>query len=217
MLKRFIALLAVIALFAGLSACIKKPAEDKAGDEQATEGEGEYSIMPVIEEKPPIIVDNGDNSATDPDAPVSHDAGDVASPDYPHDASALYGSWRLAKVLAYGSVGTYSREEAEALVGTILTFSEDKAEVLTDTPSDPVGTIDNPTYAETEFDRETFYAEFRKDFPSVVMAYDTLHAIKIAGEGRATGVVLFNAQDEIILIAGGTFFALERMVKCTVE
>jgi len=216
MLKRFFALLAVIALFVALAACIKKPAED-GGDKPANEGEGEFTILPVEDDnyqRPVVVPDEPDDGAAlDPNAPVSHDVGDVAPPEYPHDANALYGSWRLTKVLAYGSTGTYSEEEAKALVGKILTFSEDKAEVLTDAPDSPVLTIEKPEYTETEIDGETFYAQFRVGFPQVEIAYEAVPAIEITGEDGAASVVLFTAQDKIVMIAGGTFFELERVVK----
>jgi ABC-type sugar transport system substrate-binding protein len=68
-------------------------------------------------------------------------------------------------------------------------------------------------YAETEIDGETFYAEYRLGIPGAEIAYGAIPAIKIAGEDGAAGLVLFHAQDEIRLIAGGTLFAFVRLKK----
>src|SRR4051812_40718813 len=76
-------------------------------------------------------------------------SGVVTEPEPIQGASESYfGEWIINQVQAYG-VGTYSREDAESLLGKTLIFTADKASYFGDHPSTIEKVATNPIYTES--------------------------------------------------------------------
>ncbi|NCB52946.1 MAG: hypothetical protein EOM54_13895 [Clostridia bacterium] len=128
----------------------------------------------------------------------------------PEDADNLksyYGEWVVQKVLAYG-IGTYSKDDAEKLIGKRLNFSADEAGIFTDQPSDTATVINTPEYREKTQSSSDFLAEYKMNFDTLGISADSVTEVQVTGPDEVGSVFLMKDGSTMILIAGGTYFEL---------
>ncbi len=118
-----------------------------------------------------------------------------------------YCEWSIAKVLAYGAAGTYSKEAAEKLVGKNLSFSADEAKIFTDQPSDTATVIKKPSYKEVTISGSDFLTNFGMSFDKLGIGTDSVTELIVSGPD-AGALLLIKDSNSMILIAGGTYFEL---------
>ncbi|MEL7563956.1 MAG: hypothetical protein AAGU27_03640 [Dehalobacterium sp.] len=123
------------------------------------------------------------------------------------EQKAYYCEWSIAKVLTYGTAGTYSKEDAEKLVGKNLSFSVDEAKIFTDQPSDTATVIKKPNYEEVTISRSDFLTNFGMSFDKLGIDTDSVTELIISGLD-ASAILLIKDSDSMILVAGGTCFEL---------
>ncbi|MGB8451591.1 MAG: hypothetical protein WCD89_04595 [Anaerocolumna sp.] len=121
------------------------------------------------------------------------------------DQSAVYyGDWVISKVLAYGSVGTYSKEDAEGLVGKELSFTAGKAASFGDDPSYIDMVALEPVYSETVLTSSDFVLNYRMTFEKLGIEADSIPEVSVTdADGSVCG---FLVKDENTLIL--TFVSL---------
>jgi bla regulator protein blaR1 len=118
-----------------------------------------------------------------------------------------YCKWSISKVLEYGTAGTYSKEDAEKLVGKNLSFSADEAQIFTDQPSDTATIIKKPSYEEVTISRSDFMTNFGMSFDKLGIGTDSVTELIISGSD-ASAILLIKDSTSMILVAGGTYFEL---------
>jgi hypothetical protein len=118
--------------------------------------------------------------------------------------------WVVSSVLAYGSVGTYSKEDAEKLIGKTLSFSSDEATIINDQPGDAPATFRNPEYTAGTVSKSDFLTDFKMSFDKLGLdgVDASLMGVSVSGAGGC--VLLVKDAATIVLCAGGTFFELTR-------
>lgn len=124
-------------------------------------------------------------------------------------SKSYYGTWTVQKVLAYG-IGTYSRDDAERLMGKSLSFSADEADLFADQPSDTPSVIYGPEYREATMSDDDFQTNYKMSFDTLGIQADSVTEVQITGADGMSGVLLVKSSDTIILAAGGTYFELIR-------
>jgi beta-lactamase regulating signal transducer with metallopeptidase domain len=122
----------------------------------------------------------------------------------------LYSDWTVAKVLAYGTAGTYSKEDAEALIGQTLSFSKGSVTIINDQPSSSPGTYKNPEYTEDTVSKNDFITDFNMSFDKLGLSAESASLFTVSVSGAGGCVLLVKDADTLILYAGGTFFELTR-------
>lgn len=121
-----------------------------------------------------------------------------------------YGKWVMQRVLAYGPVGTYSIEDAEKLIGQSLVLSAEEADVMTDSPSNPIVHISHPEYRESVISDSEFQKDFRMSFSELGIRDEAVTAVEVIGSDETRGIFLIKDSDTIVFVAGGTYFELTR-------
>lgn len=157
----------------------------------------ETSVTPPATASTLPASDNG-NAGAETSSPA-------ADPD-----KVYFGQWTVSKVLAYGAVGTYSKEEAEKLVGLNLSFTEDSAAVINDQPSDKASVIDTPTYQESSMTKESFLSDFKMSFDQLGITADSVTSVTVSGGSAGGCALLLKDENTMVLTAGGTYFELTR-------
>ncbi|MDF2941287.1 MAG: peptidase BlaR1 [Herbinix sp.] len=122
----------------------------------------------------------------------------------------FYGDWVINSVLAYGSAGTYSKEDAESLVGKSLSFSADKATCFGDEPSYLRKVATNPEYLATEITSSDFVTNYRMTFDKLGLEGDTVTEITAVDSERNGCTFFVKDKDTLIVYGGGTYFELVR-------
>ena len=122
----------------------------------------------------------------------------------------FYGQWVIKQVLAYGPVGTYSSEDANSILGKILSFSENKASCFGDQPSDIDQLATNPVYKKTIISKSDFAANYRITFDKLGIKADSISELTVS-DSKGNGCTFFIKDDNTLIIyGGGTYFELIR-------
>lgn len=191
----------IVAAIVGLTGCttIKETQQGRTSSETS-------------QESTPTPDTSTEPSPSPTDSVKDTDASDNSSSQEPSDTSeqkGYYGQWVINGVLAYGAAGTYSSEDAEKLIGTSLSFSTSEAIIINDQPSDLTSSIKNPEYQETTISADDFIMNFRMTFDKLGITTDSVTEIIIGGSDETAGcTLLLKDNSTVILIAGGTYFAL---------
>lgn len=127
-----------------------------------------------------------------------------------NNEKAYYGKWVVQKVLAYGQAGTYSRDDAETLIGKSLDFSAGAATIITDQSSEPVVNMSNPEYQESVVSGSDFQTDFGMSFVELGISENSITAVEVADSDGTGGTFLIKDSNTIIFVAGGTYFELTR-------
>lgn len=125
-------------------------------------------------------------------------------------ANGYYGQWTINKVLAYGDVGTYSKADAEKLIGINLSFSTTNASIINDQPSDKAIAIKNPVYHEGSITKTDFLTNFKMSFLKLGITADSITQVDVSSSDSGGCVLLIKDSNTLILVAGGTYFELTR-------
>ncbi|MDF2544354.1 MAG: peptidase [Herbinix sp.] len=123
---------------------------------------------------------------------------------------SFYGDWKINKVLAYGSAGTFSSEDAESLVGKTVSLSEDSATGFGDQASYLEDVIDKPTYAEAVITAEDFVINYRMSFELLGISAESVTEITVSDANNVGYSFLIKDENTLVLIGGGTYFELIR-------
>lgn len=121
-----------------------------------------------------------------------------------------YGVWNIKKVLAFGSAGTYSREDADALIGKELSFSTDKATNFGDKAALLEQISSRPVYKENELTKDDFVANYRMTFDKLGINTDAVTEVSVSDANGVVCSFLVIDDNKLILSGGGTYFELER-------
>jgi bla regulator protein BlaR1 len=175
--------------------------EDVTTDENNTETEN----VDNDSVKEPSQVEN--NPSDDPTLVAEEEAAAV-----PVDESqaTFYGDWSISKVLAYGQSGTYSKEDAEGLIGKEMSFSVDSATCFGDQASYIDTTAKNPVYTITEYTGADFISNYRMSFDLLGLTGDAVTEIAVKDSEGNGCTLLIKDENTLIVVGGGTYFELVR-------
>lgn len=126
------------------------------------------------------------------------------------NTEVFYGDWVIKKVLAYGPVGTYSKEAAESLIGKSLSFSKDKANFFGDQPSDINKVAVNPAYKKNVISKGDFAANYRMDLDRLGVKADSISEITVTDSNGVVSTFLVKDENTLIIVGGGTYFEVGR-------
>lgn len=194
----------IIATFmlTSLTACTKTTYAPSAYTYTVPGDSEEDKASPSLSEKPSVSAEQSDK--------VQNDSNSKSPSSSTEEKKDYYGEWSVAKVLAYGSVGTYSKEDAEKLMGKTLNFSADEAKIFTDKPSDTATIIKKPSYKKDTISGSDFLANFRMSFDKLGISADLVTEIAISDPDGGVYMLLIKDSDTMILAVGGTYFELVR-------
>ena len=192
-----------VSALVGLTSCADKTGAESSSDITA----------PPSSSASPDASSTPDNQTAQPDPEVSDNVS--SSTESPSDtnssANGYFGQWTVEKVLAYGQVGTYSSEDAEKLVGKSLSFSDTEAVIINDQPAASPVALNSPEYEEGSLSASDFTANFNMTFAQLDISADTVTEVVVSGAEAVGGCsLLLKDSDTMILIAGGTYFQLDR-------
>lgn len=175
--------------------------EDVTTDENNTETEN----VDNDSVKEPSQVEN--NPSDDPALVAEEEAAAV-----PVDESqaTIYGDWTISKVLAYGQSGTYSKEDAEGLIGKEMSFSADSATCFGDQASYIDTTAKSPVYTATEYTGADFISNYRMSFDLLGLTGDAVTEIAVKDTEGNGCTLLIKDENTLIVVGGGTYFELVR-------
>ncbi len=122
----------------------------------------------------------------------------------------FYGNWSISKVIAYGSAGTYSKEDAEGLIGKNLIFSKDSATCFGDDPAYLKKSIQNPSYKRTSVSASDFITNYNMTFEKLGISKDSVNMIEVSDSANNVYTFLVKDDNTLIVIGGGTYFELVR-------
>lgn len=223
-------LLILIVAAAGLTGC-KKSTEvindnttdisDTTDTADSTGDEGTLSDTTVTDSNTQEVNGTNDQNSLDGDqAGNGITAGDTKASDPAageqeqspsDDPEAVYfGEWVINKVLALGFVGTYSKEDANALIGKELSFTADKATNFGDDSSDIEKVSSEPVYSENVLTSDEFVANYRVSFDSLGIKADSIPEITVTDADGIVCSFLVKDEKNLILVGGGTYFELVR-------
>lgn len=151
-------------------------------------------------------------ATTEPSANPTLVAQDEAAEVAPAEDSqaTYYGDWTISKVLAYGQSGTYSKEDAEGLIGKEMSFSADSATCFGDQASYIDNTAKSPNYSATEYTSSDFVSYYRMGFDLLGLTGDVVTEIS-AKDSKGNGCTfLIKDENTLIVVGGGTYFELVR-------
>lgn len=148
--------------------------------------------------------DNPNNVATTKPEPST------TSPTLEMSEEVFYGQWVIKQVLAYGSAGTYSSEDATSLLDQSVNFSTDEASGFGDQLSDISKVITNPVYKKSTISESDFITNYRMTFDNLGIKADEISEIFVS-DSEGNGFILFIKDDNTLIICGGdTYFELVR-------
>ena len=163
--------------------------------------------------------DTGNADNPDSDASKSDNPNNVAttkpepsttSPILEMSEEVFYGQWVIKQVLAYGSAGTYSSEDATSLLDQSVNFSTDEASGFGDQLSDISKVITNPVYKKSTISESDFITNYRMTFDNLGIKADEISEIFVS-DSEGNGFILFIKDDNTLIIYGGdTYFELVR-------
>lgn len=123
---------------------------------------------------------------------------------------AFYGNWVIKKVLAYGSVGTYSREDAESLIGKNLNFSKEKANLFGDQASYVNQVAVNPVYKKKTLSKEDFSINYQMTLDKLGVAANSVTEVTVSDSKGFVNTFLIKDENTLVIVGGGTYFELVR-------
>lgn len=157
----------------------------------------------------PVPAQTAEGSTTEPAPAESVDQEGVST--FPQDTqSEFYGNWTISKVLAYGQSGTYSKEDAESLIGKDMSFSADSATCFGDQASYLDATAKKPTYSATDYTSADFIGYYRMNFDLLGLTGDKVTEITAADSKGNGCTFLIKDENTLIVVGGGTYFELIR-------
>lgn len=131
----------------------------------------------------------------------------------PAKSESFYGDWVIEKVTAYGSAGTYSKEDAEKLIGKSMSFTIDSATCFGDDSSYINNSAKNPQYEATEISKDDFTVNYRMTFDNLGITTDSVTEVTVS-DAEGNGCIFFVKDDNtLIVMGGGTYFQLVRKTK----
>lgn len=134
----------------------------------------------------------------------------TTSPILETSEEVFYGQWVIKQVLAYGSAGTYSSEDATSLLDQSVNFSTDEASGFGDQLSDISKVITNPVYKKSTISESDFITNYRMTFDMLGIESDDISEIFVS-DSEGNGFILFIKDDNTLIIYGGdTYFELVR-------
>ena len=202
----------------GLTGC--KKAEVYAGSNSPDNNQvKEVALIgtptPALTQKP----QSGDNSAN----PTVTKAPDLGKSDQEkadqekadqeknnQEGQSFFGNWVISKVIAYGPVGTYSKEEAQLLIGKSMSFSKKSATCFGEDASYINDTVKNPTYEVTTMNKEDYMSYYRMSFELLGIKGDSVKEVTVSGSEGNGCVFLVKNENSLIVIGGGVYFELLR-------
>lgn len=128
----------------------------------------------------------------------------------PEEGISYFGDWMIDKVQAFG-VGTYSGEDAESLVGKTLTFQSDRASIFGDQLADVGQSVTNPNYSEVEMTEDEFVADYHISFSNLGIDQKIATVVTVSDENGAISTFIVKDDQRLIIVGGGTYFALSRI------
>ena len=181
--------------------------ENNPTKEQGTKEED--SQEEVKEDAEPVPAQTAGESSVEP-APAEsvEPAGSSASPQ--EATSSYYGDYKISKVLAYGQSGTYSKEDAEDLIGKEMSFTADSATGFGDQASYLDTVIKKPAYSATDYTSADFIGYYRMSFDLLGLSQDKVTEIAYKDSKGNGGTFLIKDEDTLIVVGGGTYFELAR-------
>lgn len=163
--------------------------------------------------------DTGNADNPDSDASKSDNPNNVATtkpepsttfPTLETSEEVFYGQWVIKQVLADGSAGTYSSEDATSLLDQSVKFSTDEASGFGDQLSDISKVITNPVYKKSTISESDFITNYRMTFDNLGIKADEISEIFVS-DSEGNGFILFIKDDNTLIIYGGdTYFELVR-------
>ncbi len=220
--KRIGILLSIIlaaVLLTGLTGCVSTT--DTAPANTAPDDPAVDTTSSVVPEQPSdstagTVAPSSSSStkqdeADKPSDNVQNDSGSESPSSSAGAQEGYYGQWSVARVLAYGDAGTYSKEDAEKLVGRNLSFSADEAGIFNDQPSDAATVIKKPGYQEDVISRNDFLMNFRMNFDTLGIDADSVTEVTVSGPDVSGCTLLIKDGDTMIMSAGRTYFELVRV------
>ncbi|MDF2587897.1 MAG: peptidase BlaR1 [Anaerocolumna sp.] len=187
---------------------------DVSNPSEGTLGTSEPSGDSADEPKPAQSDTGNTNSSSTSEAvagsadnsnPVSSDGTFASS-----SSQGYLGEWKISKVIAFGSVGTYSKEDAESLIGKSITFSSDKANYFGDSPSVMKESTSNPDYLETNLTSSDFTTNYRMTFDKLGITSDSITEVTVTNKDGFVSNFLVKDDNTLIISGGGTYFELTR-------
>ncbi|MBO0589240.1 hypothetical protein [Sporosarcina sp. E16_8] len=151
-----------------------------------------------------------DETNNDTETKEEVNPGDITKPNQSASES-YYGEWIINQVQAYG-VGTYSKEDAESLVGKSLTFTANKASYFGDQPSDIEKVATNPIYTKTIITESDFVSKYRIPFDLLGIKAPTITEINVSDSNGQVSIFFIKDDNTLIISGGGTYFELSRKV-----
>ena len=160
---------------------------------------------PIITETPEQDTQANEDT-TDESNSIQEDAEDNAL----EEQISFYGDWTISRVLAFGQSGTFSKEEAEGLVGRSMSFSSDSATCFGDQASYIDTTAKEPSYMATVYTSNDFMSYYRMTFELLGLVGDEVTEI-VAKDSEGNGCTfLIKDENTLIVVGGGTYFVLVR-------
>jgi hypothetical protein len=120
----------------------------------------------------------------------------------------FYGQWVIKQVLAYGSVGTYSKKDAESLLGKSLSFSTVNANYFGDQPSEIDKVAANPVYKKTVISKGDFVTNYRMTLEKLGIKADSISEVTVSDTKGTVSIFLIKDDNTLIITGGGTYFEL---------
>jgi bla regulator protein blaR1 len=212
----------------GLTGCSLKQKDEITTPTEQTTPTPSVTETPFVTDTPeendtPEVNDTPeDNTEQQTDAPESEtDAELVPSTDeeeapqivpdtLPVDQAVYYGDWVINRVLAYSQSGTYSKEDAESLVGKEMSFSADSATCFGDQAGYVDTTASNPVYTATVYTSSDFISYYRMSFELLGLTGDSVTEITAKDSQGNGSTLLIKDENTLIVVGGGTYFELLR-------
>ncbi len=126
----------------------------------------------------------------------------------PHEN--FFGHWIIKRELAYGRVGTYSKDDIKKMIGKDMSFSSERASCFGDDISYLGETIENPIYENTVISENKFESDNYVTFDKLGVKSNSIIQIT-AANSNDNGCTFFIKDDNtLIVVGGGVFLELER-------
>ncbi len=161
------------------------------------------------DQQPDTTVSDENNKPSDP-VPITEEEPTLISDSEGVGQVNYYGKWIISRVLAFGQGGTYSKEDAEGLIGKEMSFSADSVTCFGDKVSDLDNIAKAPTYAATAYSASDFLSYYRMSFDLLGLDGDKVTEIS-ARDSEGNGcTILIKDENTLIVVGGGTYFELSR-------
>ncbi|MDD3225664.1 MAG: hypothetical protein PHX70_13375 [Clostridium sp.] len=129
----------------------------------------------------------------------------------PKSQEQIYmGNWTIKREVAYGTAGTYSKDDINKLIGRNLIFSSKEATCFGDNASDLNESIQNPRYEKSSVPKSQFEAENKMTFDKLGISGPTITMVQ-AKDSSGKGCTFYIKDDDtMILYGGGVYFEIDR-------